>query len=470
MLDLWIVGIFLFITLVVGVWQAKGMTNLSIFSIAEKRYSTAVLVATITATFLGGEAALGFSEKTFRYGMIFFLISLGEVFKTFIQASFIAPNIDHRYKGCISVGDMIEKSYGRQAKLFTGIAGTLMYITSLGAQISAIGYVFHYFLGTTHLFGVLVGGGIIIIYSTFGGIKAVTTTDVIQFIVLIIAIPIICNLGLSKIGGYSKLFQLLPSSHISISLENKAIIVKNAEIFLLLLLTLVGPATVQRLLMARNSKQASEAFYYAACIYLFFFGLVCVIGLTAKVLKQDLDPLLAMPYIIELLPIGFKGLAIAGLIAIIMSTADSILNTASIMLVNDIILVLTKRKLSDSTQLRLAQFSTFFIGIFAIVAAFSFKSVFDIMVLSKLFWTPVIVIPFVVAVTRSIVERKSFWIGALGAAITAIIWRVFELEKSMIITSTLPAMLANFIFFFGSHYYYKLFKPERFEPISDLKA
>jgi SSS family solute:Na+ symporter len=467
MLDLWIVGIFLLITLVVGIWQGRGMTNFSVFSIAEKKYSTAVLVATITATFLGGSASLGRAEKTFQYGAIFFFVALGDVIKTFIQAKFIATNID-KYSDCISVGDIIGKSYGKNAKLFTGIAGTLTYITLLGAQVSSIGYVFHYFLGTTHVMGVLIGCSILIIYSVFGGIKAVTTTDVIQFIVLIVAIPIVCNIGISQVGGYGKLIESLPATHINLGMKSQIDIMKNIDVFLVFVLSLTGPASVQRLLMAKNSTQASQAFYYTAAICLLFFAVVCCIGLTAKVLKPDLDPVLAMPYIIELLPVGFKGVAIAGLIAIIMSTADSILNTTSVMFVNDIVAVLVKKKLSDMTQLRLAQFSTLLIGIFSIVAAFSFKSVFDIMVLSKLFWTPVVVIPFVAGVTGFIVDRKSFWVGAFWAVIIAIVWQIFKLEKTTGFGSILPAMLANFIFFFGSHYYYKLFKQDRFEPIPNL--
>jgi Na+/proline symporter len=469
MLDWWIVGIFLLITLLVGIWQGRGMTNLSTFSIAGKNYSTAVLVATITATFLDGSAVLGLPENTFKYGMIFFFVSLGDIFYTLIQARFIAPNID-KFDGCISVGDMIEKSYGKKAKLFTGVSGTLMYITALGAQISAIGYIFHYFLGMSHSLGVFIGYGIIIIYSTWGGMKAVTMTDVIQFIVLIVAVPIICNMGLSKIGGYSQLFTKLPSTHLEIISHDKTILIKSIEVFFIFLLTLTGPATVQRLLMAKNGKQASQAFYYAAFIYIGFFSLVCITGLTAKILKPDLDPVLALPYIIGLLPIGLKGFAIAGLIAIVMSTADSFLNSASILLVNDTIMPLTKKELSNNTQLRIAQMATILIGSLSIIATFAFKSVFDIMMLSKLFWTPVIVIPFVTSVLGFAVDRKSFWVGALGAAIVVITWQIFKLEKVMIITSTLPGIIGNFIFFFGSHYYYKWFKPERFEPIPELTA
>jgi SSS family solute:Na+ symporter len=416
---------------------------------------------------LSGGSSLGNAEKTFKYGILFLIIPLADIFYGFIIASVVAPRID-KYKGCISIGDMIGKSYGKTPKIITGVAGTLKSITSLGAQASAIGYVFHYFLGLEHLTGILIGVGIIIIYSTAGGIKAVTITDVLQFIVLMIAIPLICNMGLSKVGGYSPLIEALPDTHISLAAVSKQDLVRNIEIFLIFVLTFIGPSTVPRLLMAKNASQAVQASYYAALIYIVFYSLVTIIGLSAKVLKPDLDPVLAMPYIVDLLPIGFRGVAVAGLIAIIMSTADSVMNTASVLIVNDIIAPLSKKDLSEEAKLRIARCSTILIGIFSIVSAVSLKSVLDIMVLSYAFWAPIVVIPFFFALLGFRVDKRSFLIATCGSCLTVIVWKVLKLEKEFFIRDTLPATFADFLFFFGSHYYYKLLKPERFEPIPDL--
>lgn len=155
------------------------------------------------------------------------------------------------------------------AKVIVGITGPLYCGTSVGAQARAIGYIFHYFLGFPRLHGILRGMGIIIIYSWAAGMKAVTIIDVLQFIVVIIAVPLICNLGLSKIGGYSHLLESLPGSHVSISELSWQDILRNIEIFLIYFLTIIGPSsTVPRLLMARNSEQAKKAFYYVTLIYI----------------------------------------------------------------------------------------------------------------------------------------------------------------------------------------------------------
>jgi SSS family solute:Na+ symporter len=467
MIDLTIVGVFLLITLVIGIWHGRGIKDLTTFSIAERNYTTAVLVATVTATYLGGESALGSAEETFKYGIFFMIAYCGDVAYSLIIALVVAPRID-KYRNCISIGDMIEKSYGKTAKIITGITGTLKCITTLGGQVSAIGYVSHYFLGLTHLHGILIGIGIIIIYSASGGVKAVTITDVIQFVVLMITIPMICNLGLAKVGGYTNLFNALPTSHAGISALSNKDLIRNVDIFLIMCLSFVGPTTAPRLLMAKNSQQAVVTFYYSALIYGIFFTLISLIGLSAKILKPDLNAVLALPYIIDLLPHGLRGLAIAGLVAIVMSTADSVVNTASVLIVNDIIVPLSKRVISEERKLKIARLSTILVGTFSIIAAVSWKSILDILIISCSFWTPIVVVPFLFALLGFRVEKKSFLISAIGGSLVLIIWKILKVQTYVYFSAAIPGMIGNAIFFFASHYYYKNLRPSKFTPVPIL--
>jgi SSS family solute:Na+ symporter len=466
MLDCWIVGIYLLITLVVGVWQGKNIKNFRSFSIADKNYSTVVLVATMSATWLGGGASLGTAEKTFIYGSIFFFVSIGEVFSNLMIAKFIAPRVE-KFSNSISIGDMIGNLYGKHAKIISGVAATLFSISVLGAQISGIGYIFQYFLNIPFLVGIVIGVGIVIIYSAFGGMKAVTITDVIQFIVIIVAIPMICNVGLSKIGGYTELFKSIPLTH-SLALNKIEDPRKLLNIFLLFCLPSMGPAMILRLLMARNARQASEAFAYTAFIYLPFYFLVCCIGLVSLILQPNLDPVLAMPYLInEALPTGLKGLAISGLLAIIMSTVDSALHAGVVSLVHDIIKPLTT-KLKIENELRITQILTVIIGILSIIAAVSFKSVLDIMIFAKLLWHPIVMIGLYAGFFNFKADKRCFLAGIIGAIITITMWSIFSLEKLTSFSPTIPAIIGNGISFFGFHYYYKLYKPKSFDPIDYL--
>lgn len=111
------------------------------------------------------------------------------------------------------------------------------------------------------------------------------------------------------------------------------------------------------------------------------------IGLVAFAFNSEINGYLALPYLIkEILPIGFKSLAASGMLAVVMSTADSYLNIASISIVHDVINPLRKVPLSDIEKLRTARIGTFIIGILTMVVALMFRGVLDLVVSSLYFW------------------------------------------------------------------------------------
>lgn len=457
MLDLWIVSMFLLITLVVGIWQGRGVKTFKSFAIADREYSTGILVATIAATWIGGGSSLGVAEKSFIVGVFFYFVILGDMIDQLLQAKFIAPNID-KFHDCISVGDIIGKIYGKKAKIITGISGILSLVAILAAQIAAIGQIFHYFLGITPLTGIMIGGGIVTIYSFFGGVKAVTITDVIQFIVLIIAVPMICNVGLGMIGGYSNLIDALPANHLSL-LPPKGEFWTYFNMFIVFSIPTMSPAFMQRLLMAQNGKQARNSILYSVMIYIPFYKMVCVIGLLAFIMHPDLNPLFAMPDLINsILPAGLKGIAICGILAIVMSTADSVINVWSVLIVHDVINPLYKREISDKTQLKLARFFTLIIGVWGCLIALKFKSLVDIILLSRFFWKPIIVVGLFSGIVGFKASKQSFYLGVLAGVITMILSLNFRLEQYLKFNGTILAIVANAVFFFGSHYYYQKLK------------
>ena len=59
----------------------------------------------------------------------------------------------------------------------------------------------------------LVLGAVVVLYSAFGGIKSVIVTDVIQFIILMLAIPIMTNMCLDEAGGINVVLNSIPDSH-----------------------------------------------------------------------------------------------------------------------------------------------------------------------------------------------------------------------------------------------------------------
>lgn len=453
--DLALISAYLLLTLYVGLRQSKKISTMKDYAIASQSYATPVLVATIAATAIGGGSTMGFAGKVFELGIVFILITLGEPVYKILIAKFIAPRM-RAFSGLISAGDMMRHLYGKKAQIVTGIAGLLFSIGFVGAQIRAIGQIFEYFLHIPEHWGILTGASIVVVYSAFGGIRSVTITDIIQFGVLIVAIPIICSVGLGHVGGFSALIEKIPETHLSVVNDD---IIANIGTFLILAIPFLNPAITQRLLMSKNPKQISDSMYISALVEAPFIVVAGLIGLIALALSPDLKASESLPHLVNtILPIGLKGLAISGMLAVIMSTTDSFLNTSSVSFVNDVILPLKKKKISSKSTIRLAQYSTFVFGSIAIAAAMASESITDIIIYSLNFWGPIVTPPLLAGIFGYKLHQRSVLIGMALSLLSFIIIELF-LKNLFSINSLIPCVFVNILGFSISQFFYRKTKP-----------
>tara|TARA_A100000171_G_C2136053_1_gene150342 strand:+ start:1406 stop:4078 length:2673 start_codon:yes stop_codon:yes gene_type:complete len=453
-IDLAIIISYLLVTLLVGLYQGRKIRTMKDYAIADRNYTTPVMVATIFATWIGGGSTIGLVEKVAITGFSYLVLFLGEPINKLIMARIFAPKME-RFEGLISVGDIMEQCYGKACKIVTGFAGSFLSVGLLGAQISALGFLFHYFFDLSHFWGVIVGFGIVVSYSTVGGIRAVTLTDVIQFGILLVAIPMICNVGLNMIGGYEELFKHVPDHLLQIVPDDKATLRSNIFLFSVISLPWMMPSAIQRLLMSRNANQIKKSFTIAAILDIPLHLTIGIIAMITVVLIPETDASLAMPALInQILPTGLKGIAMIGMVAVIMSTCDSYLNAASVSLVHDTIKPLAPH-LSHRSELALAKIITFILGIFSIIIAVKYRTVMDIVFASLNVWGPVILVPLYAGILGCCAPAASFFLGAGAGLSTVLVWKIFDLDKQLGIEGSIPSMAMNSFFFFISHWFYK---------------
>lgn len=451
--DYIIISLYLFITLFVGFYKGRNIHTMRDYSIANWEYTTPVLVATIFATWVGGESTMGMAENVFSVGAVFIFIFCGSLLNKLIVAQFVAPRMG-RFHGFISIGSIMGSLYGKPGRILTGISAAFSCTVILGAQVTGIGYCLEYFLGISYLNSILIGAGTVILYSAFGGVRAVTATDVIQFGILIVAIPLICNIGIEAIGGYSNLFAQVPSSHLRLFPENESPI-KYISLFLIFTIPFLNPAIMQRMLMAKDETQMATSLRFAALIEIPFYAIVGFIGFIALIFKPDLEPHLAMPYLIQhILPTGIKGFAISGILAVIMSTADSFLNAGAISLVHDVIQPMTNDSIPDKIEIFLAKVATVLLGVLAIVSAVSFKSILDIVIQSESCWAPLTVFPLYAGIFGFRTTPLTFAVSAAAGVYFVIFWNIF-LEDFFGFSSLVPSIIFNMIVFLSVHYIQK---------------
>lgn len=453
-IDIIIIALYLSVTLAIGIYAGRNINTIRDFAIGDRNYSDVIMISTIFATWVGGGLTFGVSEKIFLVGIAFVFVCLGNPLNKAIIALFIAPGAS-KFHDKISVGDIMQQDYGQTGKVIAGISATLYCIGLLGMQIGAFGYLFNYFFGTPPLFGILVGFGIVVTYSFSGGVRAVAITDAIQFIMLIVAIPALANIALVKVGGYSGMIEALPASHLTL-FPDKSAPYKYIWLFVVFALPLLNPPMMQRILMAKDTKQIKRSLTICALIEIPFFIFIGCIGLVTYLINPELPANSTIPYLINLaLPVGIKGFVVAGMLAVLMSSADSLLNSASVAVVHDVIKPISRIQLSNQAELLLAKSATLIFGILAVLGTTLFTSLVDFFLVSWNCWGAVTVVPLFATLLGYRGAPQSFLLCSIAGFSTFVLWQVFNLEQAYGHNSLLPSLLVNFIVFITANIFLK---------------
>ena len=451
MIDQVIVIVYLVGILILGLWAGKGVSNLKQFSVAGRSFGTTVIFLTLSASFIGGGFSMGNAEKVFLFGIVNIFALWGFSFKEVLVATLIAPRMD-KYPNALTVGDIMYENYGNFAKIVTGVLSIILCAGILGAQVGAIGYIFNVFLNIPQIYGILVGCGIVIVYSTVGGMRSVIFTDIIQFFILSIGITLTLVFGYFHVGGWSSIAASVPATHFTFLGTDKTL-VQFISLFLIFLLgeTLIQPY-VQRLFLSKKAHHTVKATLWSGIFSFPFFAITGFIGIIALTINPDLNPNLALPFVItEVLPIGLKGLVIAGVISIVMSSADSFLNGASVAFTHDVVKPLRSMEMEEKQELIVTRIFNLFVGILAVIVAIKIKSILDILIYSYNFWSPVMLVPLVAAIMGVKANVKHFIAGASAGILGVIIWN-FLLNNPGGFDGLIVGIFCNFFVFFIAYF------------------
>ena len=458
-----IVSMYLLFVLLLGIWKGRKVKGLNDYAVASRSYGSLIIFMTLSASFIGGGFTIGNAEKVFLIGMANIFCLWGFSLKELLVATCIAPRM-HNFPAAISVGDIMERNYGRAGKIVTGIFSVLLCAGILGAQVGGIGYISNLFLGIPVIYGIIIGTGIVIAYDTVGGMRAVVATDVLQFLTLAAGIPLTLILGIHYVGGAGKVLSEVPADHLS--LLGSMTPIEFLSLFLTFLLgeTLVPPY-VRRLLIGRDQIHTTRGTLWSGVFSIPFFFISGSIGLIALIIDPGLNANMALPAVIgTVLPIGLRALVISAVIAIVMSSADSFLNSASVAFIQDIVHPLKTERLSEQKGLLYVRLSTLITGTLAIVFAVKIKSVLDILIYAYNFWAPIILIPLAATLLGVRSGRATFLLSAVAGILGVIIWD-YLLDTPYGFSGLVFGVLTNLVVFVASH---KLGKAGTIPPFGKL--
>ncbi|MET9665974.1 sodium:solute symporter [Streptomyces sp. NPDC006475] len=318
-----------------GWWGMRRAKSKSEFLVAGRRLGPTMYSGTMAAIVLGGASTIGGVGLGYKYGLsgawMVFTIGLGLLALSVFFSARIA-----RLK-VYTVSEMLDLRYGGRAGLISGVV--MWAYTLMLAVTSTIAYatIFDVLFDINRTASIILGGAIVVAYSTLGGMWSITLTDMVQFVVKTIGVLLLLlPIAVVKAGGFSEMKAQLPTEYFD------PLGIGGETIFTYVLIytfgMLIGQDIWQRVFTARSDKVARYGGTVAGTYCLVYALAGAVIGTAAKVLYPKLpnaDDAFAT-IVKDELPMGVRGLVLAAALAAVMSTSSGALIACATVANNDI--------------------------------------------------------------------------------------------------------------------------------------
>lgn len=426
-----LVGGFLLLNLVIGLYKGRNIRSFLDYATGNKVYSTRALVMTYMATFIGGAAIFKDSTEIYRDGILALSPMFGIGLSLILRAIYIAPKMFY-FRGCLTMGDMFGKLYGEYAKKTTGVINIVVSIAFMVMQISAIGLICDKFMGLDRNISIIMGGLSVVLYSSFGGMRAVVATDILQFILLSICIVILTNFTVYLAGGTSNILIHLPKNKFEVF--NNPSFFKNLTIFLMwgvFSMDMQIPAMIQRMLMAGNGKVLRKTCFQAGFLNIFIRLMISLIGFAAIILypNDDKTDIITSIYHDFLHPY-LRPFIVVGLISIVLSSADSYMHAAGVSFTNDLVIPFMQRSKRSFDNVKIAKISTLVIGVMGVITSLMGWSMAQLLFFSMQVAIPITAAPMLLGIFGLKSDGKAFF-TSVGVVVLGFIICKFSLPENM---------------------------------------
>lgn len=356
--DIIIIAGYFLLMLAIGYWAfRKGKSESADYFLAGRDVGWLVVGASLFASNIGSEhlvglagsgAAGGLAVGHFEWLACLVLLLLGWAFVPFYLRS-----------GVYTMPEFLEQRYSAASRWYLATVSIIGYVlTKISVTLYAGGVVIRELTGLDMFASAIVLVLITGLYTIAGGLRAVVYTEVIQTFVLIFGAVILVALGLSEVGGWQALRERTPGEFFSMwkSVDHPDFpwtgIAFGAPI-LGIWYWCTDQYIVQRVLAARNLEEARGGAIFAGFLKILPVFIFVLPGIIAAAIFDDISATTAdraFPALVtRILPIGLKGLVIAGLLAALMSSLSSVFNSCSTLITWDIY----KKMKPDVTEARL---------------------------------------------------------------------------------------------------------------------
>jgi len=393
LLDYIIFVVYAILILGIGLWVSRDkkghQKNAEDYFLASKSLPWWAIGASLIAANISAEQFIGMSGSGFASGLAIAsyewmaAITLIIVGKYFLPI-FIKTEI-------YTIPEFVEKRFSTNLKTILAVFWIALYVFVNLASVLYLGALaLETIMGFPMIYGIIGLALFAAAYSLYGGLSAVAWTDVIQVVFLVLGGVVTTYLALNTVSGGEGIIEGFRTIYERVPDRFEMILDKTNPEYNNLpgLGVLIGGLWVanlyywgfnqyiiQRTLAAKSLKEAQKGILFAAFLKMIIPLIVVIPGIAAYVIVNDPELLArlgelgqqnlpstgeadkAYPWLLQLLPVGLKGLAFAGLCAAIVSSLASMLNSTSTIFTMDIYKPYINKKASDKATVNVGRLS-----------------------------------------------------------------------------------------------------------------
>jgi len=355
-LDFTVVAIYAFVLLFIAQWVSREKSghqkDTKDYFLAGRNLPWWAIGASLIAANISAEQIIGMSGSAFVMGIAIASYEWMSALTLVIVGKYLLPVfLKHRI---YTMPQFLEQRYDSRVRMVLAIFWLGVYVFVNLTSILWLGALaINTVTGLDITYALVLLAAFAAAYSLYGGLKAVALTDIIQVVLLVFGGLLIAYISMNEISGgagfvagFRMVLEQVPDKFDMIlsadnphymSLPGISVLVGGMWVMNLSYWGF-NQYIIQRALAAKNAREAQKGIIFAAFLKLLMPVLVVLPGIAAVILAPDLSaPDKAYPEVMKLLPAGIMGLVFAALIAAIVSSLASMMNSISTIFTMDIV-------------------------------------------------------------------------------------------------------------------------------------
>lgn len=373
--DLAILALYVVFIISFGLFKARKTQKSDDFLVAGRNLGFLVLTGTLVMTEFNTTTMISYSAFGYTAGLYATMLPIGLMVGMWVYGLVFSK----RWKriNATSIADFFELRYGTTFRHVAAILFVISLLLISATYLKAAAKIFSVALGLSEFWSAVILYVVVFTFTIWGGLMSVAWTDLAAAILVALGVPVLLGFSYWHGGGFTGLAETFEPKYLTwntFSMMEDPLLPFSLILGIVLGNVLNGqgyPWTAQRMFAAKDERTAFRSMLVAAGLVSILYMMPIATSAFARVRFGRLeDPELGLAYaLVNWLPVGITGLMLAVILAIAQTTVSSIWNTTASMLSHDIYQRIFKPEASSKQIVRVARWSTLFIGVFSFLVS-----------------------------------------------------------------------------------------------------